>query len=269
MFLLHPLVSGGQCHLIHLTIHEVILAQFSLYVHTGGLRDAPLDIWGGGGARVFVACKLFFYLRRENTLFFGDQPKTIFFNVLPTKLNFFFCRMLSLLCTLTLGGFSGQHIFHKFRQQTLSKRLETTKARKCETTKVRNNERAKVRNNESTKLRKSDAKQRKSDAKQRRWKQRNSERAMRNHESAKRNNKTAKQRHCETTKGRCETATLRNNERANLRKGDAKERDFKEILIFETAKQRKGEMALSGHHTVMIISNLKKHFGLYSLNKDI
>ena len=47
----------------------------------------------------------------------------------------------------------------------------------------------------------------------------------------------------------CETATLRNSERAKLRKGDAKERDFMEILIFETAKQRKGEMALSGHHT--------------------
>ena len=30
----------------------------------------------------------------------------------------FFCRMLSLLCTLTSGGFSGQHIFHQFRQQT-------------------------------------------------------------------------------------------------------------------------------------------------------
>ena len=125
---------------------------------------------------------------------------------------------------------------------------ETTKERKCETTKVQNNERAKVRYNESTKLRKSDAKQRKSDAKQRRWKQGNSERAMRNCERAKRNNGPAKQRHCETTKGRCETATLRNNERVKLRKGDAKKRDFKEILIFETAKQRKGEMALSGHH---------------------
>ena len=30
----------------------------------------------------------------------------------------FFCRMLSLLCTLTFGGFSGQHIFHQIRQQT-------------------------------------------------------------------------------------------------------------------------------------------------------
>ena len=30
----------------------------------------------------------------------------------------FFCIMLSLLCTLTFGVFSGQHIFHQFRQQT-------------------------------------------------------------------------------------------------------------------------------------------------------
>ena len=32
------------------------------------LRDAPLDIWAGGGARVFVACKLFENLR-EKTFF--------------------------------------------------------------------------------------------------------------------------------------------------------------------------------------------------------
>ena len=31
-------VSGGQCHLIHLTSQEVFLAQFSLYVHSGGLK---------------------------------------------------------------------------------------------------------------------------------------------------------------------------------------------------------------------------------------
>ena len=29
-----------------------------------------------------------------------------------------FCRMLSLLCMLQFGVFSGQHIFHQFRQQT-------------------------------------------------------------------------------------------------------------------------------------------------------
>ena len=42
-----------------------------------------------------------------------------------TSDNFFLCyveemfrRMLSLLCTLPIGVFSGQHIFHQFRQQT-------------------------------------------------------------------------------------------------------------------------------------------------------
>ena len=30
----------------------------------------------------------------------------------------FFCHMLSLLCTLPFGVFSGQHISHQFRQQT-------------------------------------------------------------------------------------------------------------------------------------------------------
>ena len=29
-----------------------------------------------------------------------------------------FCRTLSLFCTLLFGVFSGQHIFHQFRQQT-------------------------------------------------------------------------------------------------------------------------------------------------------
>ena len=59
-----------------------------------------------------------------------------------------------------------------------------------------------------------------------------------------RNNERAKQRKCETAKVRNnETARLRNNEKAKLRKADAKERDFKEILIFEAAKKREGEMA--------------------------
>ena len=35
--ILNPL-SGGQCHLIHLTILRRFLARFSLYVHKGGLK---------------------------------------------------------------------------------------------------------------------------------------------------------------------------------------------------------------------------------------
>ena len=77
-----------------------------------GVRDAPFDIWGGGGARVFA--NFFFYLREKTIFFFGDQRPTIFFLCFIEE---FFCRMLSLLCTLPFGVFSGQHIFHQFRQQ--------------------------------------------------------------------------------------------------------------------------------------------------------
>ena len=76
-------------------------------------RDAPLDIWGE--ARVFVACKLFFTSERKQSSFLAINVRQFFFYV-PSK-NFF-SRMLSLLCRLPFGVFSGQHIFHKFRQQT-------------------------------------------------------------------------------------------------------------------------------------------------------
>ena len=78
------------------------------------LRDAPLDIWGGG-AKCFVACELFFYLREKTIFFLSDQRPTIFFLCFVEEI---FCRMLSLLCTLPCGVFSGKHIFHQFRQQT-------------------------------------------------------------------------------------------------------------------------------------------------------
>ena len=63
---------------------------------------------GGVGARVFVACKLFFYLREKTIFFFGDQRPTIYFLCFVKEI---FCRMLPLLCTLPFGVFSGQHIF--------------------------------------------------------------------------------------------------------------------------------------------------------------
>ena len=44
-----------------------------------GVRDAPFDIWGGGGARVFVACKLFFLPPRKNNLFFWRSTSDNFF----------------------------------------------------------------------------------------------------------------------------------------------------------------------------------------------
>ena len=79
-------------------------------------RDAPLDIWGwgGGGARVFVACKLFFTCERKQS-FLWRSTSDYFFLCFVKEI---FCRMLSLLCTLPFSVFSGQHIFHQFRQQT-------------------------------------------------------------------------------------------------------------------------------------------------------
>ena len=73
------------------------------------VRDAPLDIWGG--PRVFVTCKLFFTSERKQSFFWRSTSDNFFFF---SSKNF--CRMLSLLCRLLFGLFSGQHIFHKCRQ---------------------------------------------------------------------------------------------------------------------------------------------------------
>ena len=136
-------------------------------------------------------------------------------------------------------------------ERAKQQKCKTAEVQKYETTKVRNNERAKQRdcerlrdceramrnndagNNETAEQPKSDAKLQKSEAKQRNCETtilRNNERAMRN----------------------CETTKQRKGETARGREGDVKEGDFKEILLFETAKQRKGEMTLSGHHTIQL-----------------
>ena len=78
------------------------------------VRDAPSDIWGGGVPGVFVACKLFFLPLRKN-IFFWRSPSDNFFLCSAEEIV---CPMLFLLCRLPFGVFSGQHIFHKFRQQT-------------------------------------------------------------------------------------------------------------------------------------------------------
>ena len=54
------------------------------------VRDAPFDIWGGGGARVFVACKLFFYLRWKTSFFLAINVRQFFFYV-PSKKFFVIC----------------------------------------------------------------------------------------------------------------------------------------------------------------------------------
>ena len=79
-------------------------------------KGAPFDIWGGGGgARVCVACKLYFFTSERKQAFFWRSTFDNFFLCFVEEI---FCRMLSLLCRLPFGVFSGQHIFHQFRQPT-------------------------------------------------------------------------------------------------------------------------------------------------------
>ena len=62
------------------------------------LRDAPLDIWGGGLEFLLLAN------------FFWQSTSDNFFCM--------FRRRIFLSYAFPFGVFSGQHIFHKFRQQT-------------------------------------------------------------------------------------------------------------------------------------------------------
>ena len=75
--------------------------------------DAPFDIWGG--LEFLLLATFYFTFERKQSFFFGDQRPTIFFLCFVEEI---FCRMFSLLCTLQFGVFSGQHIFHQFRQKT-------------------------------------------------------------------------------------------------------------------------------------------------------
>ena len=61
---------------------------------------------GGGGARVFVACKLFFYLRWKTSFFLAINVRQFIFLCFVEE---FFCHMLSLLCSYHLVFFL--HIF--------------------------------------------------------------------------------------------------------------------------------------------------------------
>ena len=94
-----------------LTFYVMFPAEYS----PTGIRGAPLDIGGGGGCWSFCCLQTFFLPPGENNFFFGDQRPTIFFLGFVEEI---FCRMLPLLCRLLFGVFSGQHVFHKFRQQT-------------------------------------------------------------------------------------------------------------------------------------------------------
>ena len=74
------------------------------------LRDIPLDI----------CLQTFLLLSRKNCLFFGDQRPTISFYVSSKKLNFFFFVVcFPYYVRYYLVFFSGKHIFHQLRQQTI------------------------------------------------------------------------------------------------------------------------------------------------------
>ena len=70
----------------------------------------------GGVGGLSCCCLHFFFLPpRENNLFLGRSTSDYFFFMFRRRI---FCRLLSLLCTLPFDVFSGQHIFHQFRQQS-------------------------------------------------------------------------------------------------------------------------------------------------------
>ena len=70
---------------------------------------------GGVGLEFLLLANLFFHFREKTILFFCQSTSNNFFLCFVEE---FFCRMLSLLCTLPFGVLSGQNIFHQFRQQT-------------------------------------------------------------------------------------------------------------------------------------------------------
>ena len=107
----------GQHCLNHTLNHHCLNVSCLLGDQLPGavIRDAPLDIWGGGGGLEFLLLATFFFYLREKTIFFLAINVRQFFLCFVEE---FFCRMLSLLCRLPFGVFSGQHNFHKFRQQT-------------------------------------------------------------------------------------------------------------------------------------------------------
>ena len=76
-------------------------------------RDAPFDIWEGG--LEFLLLANFFFTSGGKQAFLWRSTSDNFFLCFVEEI---FCHMLSLLCTLPFGVFSGQHIFHQFRQQT-------------------------------------------------------------------------------------------------------------------------------------------------------
>ena len=101
---------------------DILTDLISDIIHSfcvGCIWSKPLYISDTQVIRDFVGCKLFFYLRKKKEfLFYVMNIRQFFLKFSLKNWNIYLCRMPFLLCTLPLGGFSGQHIFHQFRQQT-------------------------------------------------------------------------------------------------------------------------------------------------------
>ena len=104
----HPAHCDSEKHPSHCCHAFTPITQYLI-------RDAPLDIWGGGGSLKFLLLANFFFYLREKTIFFLTiNVRQFLFLCFVEEI---FCRKLFLLCRLPFDVFSGQHIFHKFRQQ--------------------------------------------------------------------------------------------------------------------------------------------------------
>ena len=80
------------------------------------LRDAPFDIWGGG---VEFLLQTFFFTSGGKQNFFWRSTSDNFFLLCYVMLSFMLCRRHCLSYAFPIMYvFSGQHIFHQFRQQT-------------------------------------------------------------------------------------------------------------------------------------------------------
>ena len=102
-------------------MHRACVGMFS-YVFLVTLGTHHL-ISGGGGPRVFVACKFFFLPpRKKQSFFFAINVRQFFFYVSSKN---FFVVCFPYHVGYHLVFFSGRHIFHKFRQQTFSAHIFT------------------------------------------------------------------------------------------------------------------------------------------------
>ena len=97
------------CSGSHLTVILMLLHHLGRW---SSIRDAPLDIWGGGGARVFVACKLFFYLW-EKIIFLFWAINVRQFVAFPVRYHLVFFLGNIYFINFENKLFFSSHIFNK------------------------------------------------------------------------------------------------------------------------------------------------------------